>query len=434
MSTDPNLTISLSLTDLVVGGSVGGAATGTLRWNSSSPIQANTVYFGRGAGATGILDLGAADSFILGTSSERVGSLRLAYDDTNVFAAGATTTTTAELDLSLTNPDFQAFLANDLSIGARNPSDNGGTVNGSLTLGSNSLIDLGTTATPADLNIGANLDSDNFNGFGVANGVFDARQGTVNANLDTLNVGVSSAGGIANGTMSMGNNNDVRATGVNIGTGSNATGTLNLQGAQLIAETINADGPNSTFNFTGGRLGLGGETLATGTFNGTLGQEGGTLAPGFSRTDSSVSGIATINGDYNLFSPGTLEIELFGTTPGSLHDKVFVNGLVDLNADSDTGGMLDLNLGFAPSLGDSFLILENDGTDLINGIFFGLPEGATFSAFFGGQQFAFNITYVGGTGNDIVLNASAVPIPPAVWLFGSGLIGLIGIARRRSAT
>jgi hypothetical protein len=28
---------------------------------------------------------------------------------------------------------------------------------------------------------------------------------------------------------------------------------------------------------------------------------------------------------------------------------------------------------------------------------------------------------------------SAVPVPPSVWLFGSGLLGLIGIARRRQA-
>lgn len=33
--------------------------------------------------------------------------------------------------------------------------------------------------------------------------------------------------------------------------------------------------------------------------------------------------------------------------------------------------------------------------------------------------------------DDISLEVSAVPVPAAVWLFGSGLIGLIGIARRR---
>jgi len=28
-------------------------------------------------------------------------------------------------------------------------------------------------------------------------------------------------------------------------------------------------------------------------------------------------------------------------------------------------------------------------------------------------------------------NSSAVPVPPALWLFGSGLLGLIGISRRK---
>ena len=29
-------------------------------------------------------------------------------------------------------------------------------------------------------------------------------------------------------------------------------------------------------------------------------------------------------------------------------------------------------------------------------------------------------------------DVSAVPVPAAVWLFGSGLLGLIGVARRNS--
>ena len=33
----------------------------------------------------------------------------------------------------------------------------------------------------------------------------------------------------------------------------------------------------------------------------------------------------------------------------------------------------------------------------------------------------------------LVIQTSAVPIPAAVWLFGSGLIGLIGVARRKKA-
>ena len=34
--------------------------------------------------------------------------------------------------------------------------------------------------------------------------------------------------------------------------------------------------------------------------------------------------------------------------------------------------------------------------------------------------------------NGATVNVSAVPVPAAVWLFGSGLIGLVGIARRRT--
>jgi hypothetical protein len=33
---------------------------------------------------------------------------------------------------------------------------------------------------------------------------------------------------------------------------------------------------------------------------------------------------------------------------------------------------------------------------------------------------------------DATINISAVPVPPAVWLFASGLLGLVGVARRRS--
>ena len=38
-----------------------------------------------------------------------------------------------------------------------------------------------------------------------------------------------------------------------------------------------------------------------------------------------------------------------------------------------------------------------------------------------------DVTYVGAS-----VTIGAVPVPPAVWLFGSGLLGLVGVARRRS--
>lgn len=38
---------------------------------------------------------------------------------------------------------------------------------------------------------------------------------------------------------------------------------------------------------------------------------------------------------------------------------------------------------------------------------------------------------IAGTGNCSTANISAVPLPAAAWLFGSGLIGLVGFARRK---
>jgi hypothetical protein len=33
--------------------------------------------------------------------------------------------------------------------------------------------------------------------------------------------------------------------------------------------------------------------------------------------------------------------------------------------------------------------------------------------------------------DNVQVSVAAVPVPPAVWLFGSGLLGLLGVARQR---
>ena len=37
-----------------------------------------------------------------------------------------------------------------------------------------------------------------------------------------------------------------------------------------------------------------------------------------------------------------------------------------------------------------------------------------------------------GTNGALTYSVSAVPVPPAAWLFGSGLVGLVGVARRKN--
>ena len=81
----------------------------------------------------------------------------------------------------------------------------------------------------------------------------------------------------------------------------------------------------------------------------------------------------------------------------------------------------------------------NDGTDLVNlggsGFAFSgnlLSEGEVFTATSGADSQMFQITYAGGTGNDVVL--TAVPEPTSAALLLGGLASVLGFrrARRRS--
>jgi hypothetical protein len=142
----------------------------------------------------------------------------------------------------------------------------------------------------------------------------------------------------------------------------------------------------------------GGTLGGTGTVAGqvTVGV-GATLAPGVA---------AGILGTGNLSVSGTLLVEIQGTTLGTQYDNVNVTGSVTL------GGMLALAGAFVPAAGNTFTIITNDGGDAVAGTFSGLPEGATFA--FNGATL--QISYAGGTGNDVVL--TAVTLASTTWSGG----------------
>src|SRR5436190_820165 len=79
-------------------------------------------------------------------------------------------------------------------------------------------------------------------------------------------------------------------------------------------------------------------------------------------------------------------------------DRVDVTGSVSL------GGTLQLFFINPPSPGQSWTLIDNDGSDAVSGAFSGLPEGATFSNGYGTNR-TLHITYKGGDGNDVVLSA-----------------------------
>jgi hypothetical protein len=141
------------------------------------------------------------------------------------------------------------------------------------------------------------------------------------------------------------------------------------------------------------------------------GERGGTTNP----SDAWVrSDVAVILGDVNDFVTDypTFIFEVVPGTPG-LSVLGESNMSLDLNAGQQTKNG---SIGFTLNPGDEFFVWA------------GLEAGGIRNGF--GDAFnTLSMSFSDDTG----ISASVIPVPAAVWLFGSGLIGLIGIARRKKA-
>ncbi len=106
--------------------------------------------------------------------------------------------------------------------------------------------------------------------------------------------------------------------------------------------------------------------------------------------------------DINLGNTGTLSfgtgdqlaLTINGTTADTQYTQLRLIGQIDLN-----GVALSLSGTYTPGGLDSFTLIDNDGTDAVTGSFSGLAEGELVNV----DGVNKRITYVGGTGNDVVL-------------------------------
>ncbi len=276
------------------------------------------------------------------------------------------------------------------------------------------------------VNAGAQFDgSINNNALLTVNGLMNTAGSTVGslagAGQLSINGGTLTAGGDNSSTTFSGG---IASTGNLVKTG---TGRLTLAGASTYVggTTINA----GTLAVTGSLLGpvtvnAGGTFGGTGTVNGSVTvNAGATLSPGLS------PGLLNTG---NLVLAGVLLEEIEGTILGAQYDSVNVTGTVDL-----TGATLTLAGALVPGSGNSFTIISNDGADPVTGTFAGLAEGASIA--FNGRTL--QISYIGGTGNDVVLTVSPLPGVPVLpiptlsqWslLILAALLLLVGgIAMRR---
>ncbi|RLS33683.1 MAG: hypothetical protein DWH80_00040 [Planctomycetota bacterium] len=199
--------------------------------------------------------------------------------------------------------------------------------------------------------------------------------------------------------------------------GTNTVNTLGLTDAelgQITAGQLNIGGVNSgAITVSAAISRLASTTLqlkSGGAINfttGSLASAGGnvTLDPGTSVSPTTTGlDVNAGTGTLAFGSNDDLAIDITGTTVDTQYRQLNVIGVVSL-----TG--VDLVLSGSPSLagGESFTIVNNDGTDAVVGTFNGLAEGATISNFLGSGKNA-RISYVGGTGNDVVVTVNSAPV------------------------
>src|SRR5262249_40512456 len=84
-----------------------------------------------------------------------------------------------------------------------------------------------------------------------------------------------------------------------------------------------------------------------------------------------------------------------GIAVGTQYDQLNVTGTITL------AGTLAVSSGFVSTPGNTFIIGNNNLADAVSGTFNGLSEGTTFVA----APNTYQLTYAGGTGNDIVLTS-----------------------------
>jgi VCBS repeat-containing protein len=84
--------------------------------------------------------------------------------------------------------------------------------------------------------------------------------------------------------------------------------------------------------------------------------------------------------------------DIDGTTPGTEYDQLVVTDHVTLN-----GMFLIGNIGYEPNAGDTITLIDNQGTDAIEGTFDGMNEGDVITL----DGCLATVTYTGGDGNDM---------------------------------
>lgn len=176
------------------------------------------------------------------------------------------------------------------------------------------------------------------------------------------------------------------------------TGLTRVNGGSLFSEGLQA-GNSVEVNDNGAFSGFG--------VVGPLSCNSGFIAPGSPTTNASL--VATQG--VNFSTLGALRVRLNGTAP-TQRDELRVTGPVIL-----AGARLVTTLNFNPPIGSAYQVIDNDAADAVIGTFAGLPQ----NGFHTNGQAVFQVSYTGGSGNDVVLTVARYNFNtvPRHWTGGS---------------
>jgi len=147
------------------------------------------------------------------------------------------------------------------------------------------------------------------------------------------------------------------------------------------------------------------------------------------------------DGDIN-FSITTGQVDTAGYTLAIFDDTALSGGVIDHTADHMIVTIPELIYwDFGQTLSNSASNTLDIGTDgqfilavqlfVEGGWIGGDPDHGSMWTVPETNQYAIKFGDIGGF--DLVVDIAPVPVPAAVWLFGSGLLGLVGVARRKKA-